>query len=218
MKTKKLKRLARLAKGRVWSAFINEKTNTFAIHTPDNARCGNIVDWMGFDGVDCSKRQKAHNARFIAAFNPAIAIELIDALESAERQRDELRRLAESQSKLAGTNAARAQKAEAEIERRDAAPGEAVGYIDPASMRKYRGVMAGGSWSSTPRGGEYNQTLPIYTTPPAASGPNDLATAVNLLLDSDGSRGTFSAIRRGDALAEVERLLAAAPAPGGVDA
>lgn len=55
----------------------------------------------------------------------------------------------------------------------------------------------------------------LYTTPPAASAPDGLAAAVNRLLDSDGSRGTFSAIRRGDALAEVERLLAAAPAPGG---
>lgn len=52
----------------------------------------------------------------------------------------------------------------------------------------------------------------VYTTPPAASVPGGLAAAVNLLLDSDGSRGTFSAIRRGNALAEVERLLAAAPA------
>lgn len=90
-----------------------------------------------------------------------------------------------------------------------------LGYIDPASMRKYRGVMAGGSWSAAPRGGEYNQTMPIYTTAPAASVPDGLAAAVNRLLDSDGSRGTFSAIRRGNALAEVENLLAAAPAPGG---
>lgn len=53
----------------------------------------------------------------------------------------------------------------------------------------------------------------LYTSPPAASVPDGLSAAVNILLDSDGSRGTFSAIRRGDALAEVERLLAAAPAP-----
>ena len=53
------------------------------------------------------------------------------------------------------------------------------------------------------------------TTPQAASAPDGLSAAVNRLLDSDGSRGTFSSIRRGDALAEVERLLAAAPAPGG---
>lgn len=63
----------------------------------------------------------------------------------------------------------------------------------------------------------------LYATPPAASEPvskgytlpDGLVVAVNSLLDSDGSRGTFSAIRRGDALAEVERFLAAAPSPGG---
>lgn len=47
-----------------------------------------------------------------------------------------------------------------------------LGYIDPESMREYRGVMAGGSWSATPRTGEYNQTMPVYTNPPAASLPD----------------------------------------------
>lgn len=42
---------------------------------------------------------------------------------------------------------------------------------------------------------------------------SDLADAVNRLLNSDGSRGTFSAVQRYDALQEVERLLAAAPTP-----
>ncbi|MCP2232845.1 ead/Ea22-like family protein [Erwinia aphidicola] len=105
MNTQKLKELARRATGGIWKAFINEKTNKFAIHTPDDARCGNIVDWMGFDGVNCSKKQKAHNARFIAASNPAVVIQLIEALQAAERERDELRE---------------------EIARRDAAAGEPV--------------------------------------------------------------------------------------------
>ncbi|WP_220676503.1 hypothetical protein [Klebsiella pasteurii] len=38
-----------------------------------------------------------------------------------------------------------------------------------------------------------------------------LIAAVNRLLDSDGSRGCYSAIRCGNARFEVERLLAAAP-------
>ncbi|OSY92175.1 hypothetical protein [Klebsiella michiganensis] len=41
--------------------------------------------------------------------------------------------------------------------------------------------------------------------------PDGLIGAVNRLLDSDGSRGCYSAIRCGDALDEIERLLAAAP-------
>ncbi|VUS98043.1 hypothetical protein SB6413_00915 [Klebsiella pasteurii] len=43
--------------------------------------------------------------------------------------------------------------------------------------------------------------------------PDGLIAAVNRLLDSDGSRGCYSAIRCYDARAEVERLLAAAPKP-----
>ncbi|HIH4340400.1 hypothetical protein [Klebsiella michiganensis] len=41
--------------------------------------------------------------------------------------------------------------------------------------------------------------------------PDGLIAAVNRLLDSDGSRGCYSAIRCRDARAEVERLLATAP-------
>ncbi|CAH5526137.1 hypothetical protein [Klebsiella oxytoca] len=52
--------------------------------------------------------------------------------------------------------------------------------------------------------------------PPAQDGnspviPDGLIAAVNRLLDSDGSRGCYSAIRCHEARAEVERLLAAAP-------
>jgi hypothetical protein len=45
----------------------------------------------------------------------------------------------------------------------------------------------------------------------AADMASEFFSAVNRLLDVDGSRGTFSAIRRSEALEEVERLLAAAP-------
>ncbi|HCB3718331.1 TPA: DUF551 domain-containing protein [Klebsiella aerogenes] len=41
--------------------------------------------------------------------------------------------------------------------------------------------------------------------------PDGLIAAVNHLLDSDGSRGCYSAIQCGDAHDEIERLLAAAP-------
>ena len=40
--------------------------------------------------------------------------------------------------------------------------------------------------------------------------PDGLIAAINRLLDSDGSRGCFSAIRCYDAHEEIERLLAAA--------
>lgn len=41
--------------------------------------------------------------------------------------------------------------------------------------------------------------------------PDGLIAAVNRLLDSDGSRGCYSAIQCGDAHDEIERLLAAVP-------
>lgn len=46
------------------------------------------------------------------------------------------------------------------------------------------------------------------TAPPAPAVPDNLAAAVNRLLDCDGTRGHFSAIRCSDAREEVERLLA----------
>ncbi|HIE1448086.1 TPA: DUF551 domain-containing protein [Serratia marcescens] len=44
-----------------------------------------------------------------------------------------------------------------------------LGYIDPANLKTYRGVMAGGSWSPVERTlSGLNLTLPIYlATPPA---------------------------------------------------
>ncbi|KQN56755.1 hypothetical protein [Erwinia sp. Leaf53] len=59
-----------------------------------------------------------------------------------------------------------------QLARRDAATGEPIGYIDPDCLKEYRGVKSGGSWSATPKTGEYNQTLPIYlAAQPAALPP-----------------------------------------------
>lgn len=71
---------------------------------------------------------------------------LLGRMEAAERERDELRAIAEEQSKLAGSNAPMAQKAEAEIARRDAAAGEPVAVISEDSLaelkQSYRPVLA----------------------------------------------------------------------------
>ncbi|MFS7161916.1 hypothetical protein AB6825_22735 [Serratia proteamaculans] len=48
----------------------------------------------------------------------------------------------------------------------------------------------------------------VMNAPPAPAVPDNLAAAVNRLLDYDGTRGHFSAIRCSDAREEVERLLA----------
>jgi len=49
-----------------------------------------------------------------------------------------------------------------------------IGYIDPASLREYRGVKAGGSWSALPKTGEYNQATPIYIHPAPAVLPPEI--------------------------------------------
>lgn len=66
-----------------WCAYANTKTGTFAIHTPDDSRFSNIIDWMGFDGVDMPKTQKSRNAKFIALANPANVTLLVEALGKA---------------------------------------------------------------------------------------------------------------------------------------
>lgn len=101
----------------------------------------------------------------------------------------------------------------------NAKPFAAIGDEMLEEMRN--GRKTGRIWSLSQLGGmepDCLDALYVYLAPPAASVPDGLTAAVNRLLDVDGSRGTFSAIRRSDALAEVERLLVASTAPGGDDA
>lgn len=37
-----------------------------------------------------------------------------------------------------------------------------IGYIDPDSLREYRGRVCGGSWSPQERTFPYSQTMPVY--------------------------------------------------------
>ncbi|WP_336797596.1 ead/Ea22-like family protein [Erwinia aphidicola] len=160
MNTKKLKELARRATGGIWKAFINEKTNTFAIHTPDDARCGNIVDWMGYDGVNCSKKQKAHNARFIAASNPAVVIQLIDALEAAERERDELRGKYQEVSGWYAKMKTRMLSAEAELPRGDSVADEPDYWQFKSVNGDWIGIGESGMRQAVSEGVEVR---PLYT-------------------------------------------------------
>ncbi|CNI38098.1 ead/Ea22-like family protein [Yersinia mollaretii] len=81
-----LKKSAMKATQGKWVAFSNIKTGTFAVHTPDDKRCNDIVDWMGFDGAAGSKTQRSHNAKFIAAANPSVVLALIAQLEAAQKE------------------------------------------------------------------------------------------------------------------------------------
>ncbi|EPB9884069.1 ead/Ea22-like family protein [Yersinia enterocolitica] len=81
-----LKKVAMKATQGEWVAFSNIKTGTFAVHTPHDKRCNDIVDWMGFDGAAGSKTQRSHNAKFIAAANPSVVLALIAQLEAAQKE------------------------------------------------------------------------------------------------------------------------------------
>ncbi|HHW4180624.1 TPA: ead/Ea22-like family protein, partial [Yersinia enterocolitica] len=83
-----LKKAAMKATQGEWVAFSNIKTGTFAVHTPDDKRCNDIVDWMGFDGAAGGKTQRSHNAKFIAAANPSVVLALIAQLEAAQKESD----------------------------------------------------------------------------------------------------------------------------------
>lgn len=92
------------------------------------------------------------------------AIDAVSRLEKAERERDELHAIAEGQSELAGRNAARAQKAEAEIARRDAAAGEPVAWISERNL-----ANLGKQFSVTVKHEPVMvRPVPLYTAPPPA--------------------------------------------------
>lgn len=67
-----------------WKVFSDIDTKTFAIHTPRDKRCENVIKWGGFD---CQKNAKA-NAEFIAAFNPKVALALLDENLQLQREKD----------------------------------------------------------------------------------------------------------------------------------
>jgi hypothetical protein len=75
-----LREAAEKAGAEVWCAFIDTKSKTYAVHTPDDDRCGDVVKWPGLDG----QQRAAAKARFIAAANPATVLALLDELEAAE--------------------------------------------------------------------------------------------------------------------------------------
>ncbi|EAX7302478.1 ead/Ea22-like family protein [Salmonella enterica] len=79
-----LRQLAERATKGPWRAFSDIGTETYAIHTRRDKRCGNVIKWAGFD---CQKNAKA-NAEFIAAANPATVLALLDELEAETRYRE----------------------------------------------------------------------------------------------------------------------------------
>ncbi|EPL0394291.1 ead/Ea22-like family protein [Enterobacter ludwigii] len=81
-----LRKAAEKAGADEWRAFIDTKSKTYAVHTPGDNRCGDVVKWAGFDG----QLKASNKARFIAAANPATVLSLLDELEAAEKRIAEL--------------------------------------------------------------------------------------------------------------------------------
>ncbi|EMM0835519.1 ead/Ea22-like family protein [Enterobacter ludwigii] len=77
-----LRKAAEKAGADEWRAFIDAKSKTYAVHTPGDNRCGDVVKWAGFDG----QQKAANKARFIAAANPATVMALLDELEAKDKR------------------------------------------------------------------------------------------------------------------------------------
>ncbi|HCP2012263.1 TPA: ead/Ea22-like family protein [Escherichia coli] len=115
-----LREIAKLATQGEWVAFISPGTDTYAVHTPGDERCGDIVKWPGFD----DQKNAENNAEFIAAFNPEVVQAL---LGEREAQNKRIAELEACRAALAAENAGL--KAICDDRRRFIMNGVQMGYI-----------------------------------------------------------------------------------------
>ncbi|MCV0814662.1 ead/Ea22-like family protein [Escherichia coli] len=81
-----------------WVAFISTDTGTYAVHTPGDERREDVIKWTGFDG----QKNAENNARYVAAFNPKVALELLGEIKRLEDTNiDAMCRIAELETNLA---------------------------------------------------------------------------------------------------------------------
>lgn len=85
-----LREVAERATKGPWTLFSDIDTKTFSIHTPRDKRCENVIKWGGFD---CQPNAEA-NAEFIAAFNPKVALALLDENIQLQREKDAIEAVA----------------------------------------------------------------------------------------------------------------------------
>ncbi|BBK60887.1 hypothetical protein EC122715_p2-27 (plasmid) [Escherichia coli O145:H28] len=81
-----LREIAKQATQGEWVAFISSGTGTYAVHTPGDKRCEDVIKWTGFDG----QKNAENNARYIAAFNPVVVQALLDEREAQSKRIAEL--------------------------------------------------------------------------------------------------------------------------------
>lgn len=84
-----LREVAEKATKGPWTLFSDIDTKTFSIHTPRDKRCENVIKWGGFD---CQPNAEA-NAEFIAAFNPKVALALLDELDHYKSREERVTKL-----------------------------------------------------------------------------------------------------------------------------
>lgn len=115
-----LREIAKQATPDEWVAFISTDTGTYAVHTPGDERCEDVIKWTGFDG----QKNAENNARHVAAFNPKVALALLDEREAQNKRIAELEA---SRAALAAENAGI--KAICDDRRRFIMNGVQMGYI-----------------------------------------------------------------------------------------
>lgn len=81
-----LREIAKQATQGEWVAFISSGTGTYAVHTPGDKRCEDVIKWTGFDG----QKNAENNARYIAAFNPEVVQALLNEREAQSKRIAEL--------------------------------------------------------------------------------------------------------------------------------
>ncbi|EFN8492015.1 ead/Ea22-like family protein [Escherichia coli] len=93
-----LREIAKQATQGEWVAFISPGTGTYAVHTPGDKRCEDVIKWTGFDG----QKNAENNARYVAAFNPKVALELLGEIKRLEDKNiDAMCQIAELESNRA---------------------------------------------------------------------------------------------------------------------
>ncbi|HAL9195262.1 TPA: ead/Ea22-like family protein [Escherichia coli] len=81
-----------------WVAFISSDTGTYAVHTPGDKRCEDVIKWTGFDG----QKNAENNARYIAAIPPKVALALLGEIKRLEDKNiDAMCQIAELESNRA---------------------------------------------------------------------------------------------------------------------
>ncbi|HAK7663140.1 TPA: ead/Ea22-like family protein [Salmonella enterica] len=135
-----LREVAEKATKGPWKVFSDIDTKTFSIHTPRDKRCENVIKWGGFD---CQPNAEA-NAEFIAAFNPKVALALLDENIQLQREKDAIEAVAlalrddmrQSHEKLEA-----AERSIAELERSETQLINERDYAESALNDAYKAVM-----------------------------------------------------------------------------